>query len=471
MTRLTIIIAILLPLMLSSCTSLPSQTKAQTQTEGIAITHVNLIDAQRGLIEDVTVVIEGDEITSISRSKTKPLVSTVIDGRNKYLIPGLWDMHVHLSYDKRFTDLMPKNFLAWGVTSVRDTGGMMENMLPIITRMRSENAVSPRVFFSGPLLDGRHVVYDGHSRPLIGTTNPSAEHARENVQRLKAAGVDFIKIYELVTPEVFAALVDEAEKLNLPIASHVPLHMLASDAGSRVDSMEHLRNVELDCAKNADSLLLTRKKLMEAEPKSGYALRASLHSLQRLSAIAVLDETRCAEVLSHLTQTIQVPTLRLNALPLAPPFEQDDWKDALADMLPEVQQAWALRPESFPKNITDRDLRFSNYSLAMVKRMFDAGVPIGAGTDTPIGIAVPGYSLHRELELLVRAGLTPLQAIESATIRPAEFLHLEDKMGTIDVGKRADLVLLNANPLEDIRNTRKIDAVISKGKIVTLTQN
>jgi hypothetical protein len=210
---------------------------------------------------------------------------------------------------------------------------------------------------------------------------------------------------------------------------------------------------------------------MEAEPKSGYALRASLHSLQRLSAIAVLDETRCAEVLSHLTQTIQVPTLRLNALPLAPPFEQDDWKDALADMLPEVQQAWALRPESFPKNITDRDLRFSNYSLAMVKRMFDAGVPIGAGTDTPIGIAVPGYSLHRELELLVRAGLTPLQAIESATIRPAEFLHLEDKMGTIDVGKRADLVLLSANPLEDIRNTRKIDAVISRGKIVTLKQN
>ena len=153
-------------------------------------------------------------------------------------------------------------------------------------------------------------------------------------------------------------------------------------------------------------------------------------------------------------------------MPLAPPFEQSNWQEALAEMLPEVQQAWASAPNQFPTKIEERDLRFSNYSLAMVKRMLDAGVPIGAGTDTPIGMAIPGYSLHRELELLVRAGLTPLQAIESATVRPAEFLHLEDKMGTIDVGKRADLVLLTANPLLDIRNTRSIDTVISKGKVV-----
>ena len=103
----------------------------------------------------------------------------------------------------------------------------------------------------------------------------------------------------------------------------------------------------------------------------------------------------------------------------------------------------------------------------MVKRMLDAGVPIGAGTDTPIGLAIPGYSLHRELEMLVRAGLTPLQALEAATIRPTEFLGIEDQLGTIEVGKRADLVLLSANPLEDIRNTRQIDTVISKGKLVS----
>jgi hypothetical protein len=459
MTRSTVLITALLCLLLSACTSKPIQ--------GILITNVNLIDPQQGLIEDITVLVEGDQITAVSDTEITESVSTVIDGRNKFLIPGLWDMHVHLSYDERFTNLMPQNFLAWGITSVRDTGGMMENMLPIISKMRQPDAISPRVYFSGPLLDGQHVVYDGDSRPLIGTTNPSEEAARENVRRLKAAGVDFIKIYELVTPGVFAALVDEAEKLQLPIASHVPLHMLASEAGSRVDSMEHLRNVELDCAKNADDLLLTRKKMLGETPQSGYALRASLHKLQRLDAIAFLDETRCSKVLSHLTKTIQVPTLRLNALPLDPPFEQSDWSEALADMLPEVQQAWASRPDQIPKNMSERDLRFSYYSLAMVKRMFDAGVPIGAGTDTPIGIAIPGYSLHRELEFLVHAGLTPLQAIEAATVRPAEFLRLEDKMGTIAVGKRADLVLLSANPLDDIRNTKKIDTVISKGRVVS----
>ena len=104
----------------------------------------------------------------------------------------------------------------------------------------------------------------------------------------------------------------------------------------------------------------------------------------------------------------------------------------------------------------------------MVKRMFDAGVPIGAGTDTPIGYAIPGYSLHRELQMLVRAGLTPLQALEAATIRPAEFLNLADEMGEIKVGHKADLVLLSANPLEDISHTRRISAVVSKGRLVPL---
>jgi imidazolonepropionase-like amidohydrolase len=171
-------------------------------------------------------------------------------------------------------------------------------------------------------------------------------------------------------------------------------------------------------------------------------------------------------VLASLTETIQVPTLRLNAIPLAPPYEQTDWDDAISAMLPAVQKEWNMPNQFIPKDYEKRDLRFSHYSLKMVQRMLDAGVPIGAGTDTPIGLAIPGYSLHRELEMLVRAGMTPLQALEASTIRPAEFLGIQDQMGTIEVGKRADLVLLAKNPLEDIRNTRQIDTVISKGKVM-----
>tara|TARA_R110002072_G_scaffold1780_3_gene14617 strand:+ start:11611 stop:13017 length:1407 start_codon:yes stop_codon:yes gene_type:complete len=467
MNRLSILASLIACALLYSCTS---QDVGNTRND-IVISNVTLIDAKQGLIKNATVVIQEDEIISVSTHVTTPsrhTASTVIDGTGKYLIPGLWDMHVHLTYDDRFTDLMPGTFLSWGITSVRDTGGMMKDLLPVIARMRAPDATAPRVYFSGPLLDGQHVVYDGNARPLIGTQNSGITQARENVRRLKQGGADFIKIYELVSPEVFAALVDEANQLSMPIASHVPLHLLASTVGNQVGTMEHLRNIELDCASNAEALLATRKKFLTAENiESGHALRSSLHQLQRLDAIAVLDEDRCARVLSSLTETIQVPTLRLNALPLAPPYEQTDWDDAISAMLPEVQEDWN-KPNSFiPKDFAKRDLRFSTYSLTMVKRMLDAGVPIGAGTDTPIGLAIPGYSLHRELEMLVRAGLTPLQALEAATIRPTEFLGIEDQLGTIEVGKRADLVLLSANPLEDIRNTRQIDTVISKGKLVS----
>ena len=465
MNKRSLLVMLIAYALLSSCTN----TGSDNTDNDIVITNVTIIDAKQGPVKNVTVVVRGDKIISVSSDATPESTTTanIIDGTGKYLIPGLWDMHVHLTYDDRFTDLMPQSFLSWGVTSVRDTGGMMQDMLPVIARMRAIDTVSPRVYFAGPLLDGQHVVYDGNARPLIGTQNSDVEQARENVRRLKNSGADFIKIYELVNPEVFLAMVDEADKLSMPIASHVPLHLLASTVGNQVGSMEHLRNIELDCASNAEALLVTRQEKLTAENiESGHALRSSLHQLQRLDAVAALDEERCAMVLANLTQTIQVPTLRLNAIALAPPYEQIDWNDAISAMLPEVQKDWNKPNEFIPKEYAKRDLRFAQYSLSMVKRMLDAGVPIGAGTDTPIALAIPGYSLHRELEMLVRAGLTPLQAIEAATVRPAQFLGIEDQMGTIEVGKRADLVLLSQNPLDDIRNTRRIDRVISKGKVI-----
>ena len=466
MNKRSLLVMLIAYALLSSCTN----TGSDNTDNDIVITNVTIIDAKQGPVKNVTVVVRGDKIISVSSDATPESTTTtanIIDGTGKYLIPGLWDMHVHLTYDDRFTDLMPQSFLSWGVTSVRDTGGMMQDMLPVIARMRAIDTVSPRVYFAGPLLDGQHVVYDGNARPLIGTQNSDVEQARENVRRLKNSGADVIKIYELVNPEVFLAMVDEADKLSMPIASHVPLHLLASTVGNQVGSMEHLRNIELDCASNAEALLVTRQEKLTAENiESGHALRSSLHQLQRLDAVAALDEERCAMVLANLTQTIQVPTLRLNAIALAPPYEQIDWNDAISAMLPEVQKDWNKPNEFIPKEYAKRDLRFAQYSLSMVKRMLDAGVPIGAGTDTPIALAIPGYSLHRELEMLVRAGLTPLQAIEAATVRPAQFLGIEDQMGTIEVGKRADLVLLSQNPLDDIRNTRRIDRVISKGKVI-----
>ena len=434
--------------------------------ERFAIRNVTVIDPD-GVREDQTVVVSGDEIVYAGNSVGAPAATGTIDGEGRYLIPGLWDMHVHLTYDDRFTPTMPAMFIRWGITSVRDTGGMLPELLPVVARMRIPSIAAPRVWFSGPLQDGRHVVYDGDSRPLIGTDNPTPEAARANVQAVHAAGASFIKIYELVSPEVFEALRDEARSLDMPIASHVPLSMKASVAGPQTDSMEHLRNVELDCAADHEALAATRVDILNTpDPDSGYALRAGLHQLQRLPAIANLDDDRCDVVLASLTNTIQVPTLRLNAMAFAPPSEAPGWTAALAEMPDSVVEDWGRPNPRFPDDPADRDLRFATYSLDMVGRMNRAGVPIGAGTDTPIGRAIPGYSLHRELEMLVEAGLTPLEAITAATVQPARFVGMQDEMGRVQSGMKADLVLLDANPLADIRNTTVIRHVISQGVIV-----
>jgi cytosine/adenosine deaminase-related metal-dependent hydrolase len=455
-----LIVGSLILLILAACQPAPS---------GTAITNVTVIDAVNGVRENRTVVFNGDEITAIQGADAELNVVSTIDGTGKFLVPGLWDFHVHLSYDDNFTAAMPALFLSYGITSVRDTGGLMHKMLPIVEKLRAPNAVAPRVYFAGPLLDGRFVVYDGDGRPEIGVQNATPEQARETVRSLKEQGVDFIKIYEMVSPEVFEALVETANELGLPIDSHVPLAMRATTAGPSVDSMEHLRNIEMDCASNTPALHEERiERLKNPGNLPGADLRSSLHSLQRLPAIANYDEERCDQTLKALESTMQVPTLRLLAMSLTPPWQRVDWDEALSRLPPAAAAPWlevTLERRTSPPE--DVDTTYGEWGLFMTGRADAAGVPIGAGTDTPIGFAVPGYSLHSELEFLVRAGLSPLEALKSATLRPAEFFSLEDEMGTIDIGKRADLVLLDADPLNDIANTRAVSIVVTKGQPLT----
>jgi len=434
---------------------------------GTAIHNVTVIDAINGVRVQQTVVFEDDEITWVGPADTAPETQTTIDATGQFLVPGLWDMHVHLTFDERFTDIMPASFLRYGVTSVRDTGGLLPRLLPVVEEMEAPGSLAPRVYFSGPLLDGEFVVYDGESAPEIGTRNATAEQAAANVAMLRDAGADFIKIYEMVSPEVFAALVNAAGEHGMPIAAHVPLAMTASSAAPALGTMEHLRNVELDCAANWEELHTIRtERLDNADGLAGYALRSSLHTLQRIPAIHALDEERCDRVLSSLKKTIQVPTIGLNTIPLHPMFERDDWQDALALMPEEVRADWRQQPSWLPADRSKWDVTFASYSMQMISRMNHADIPIGAGTDTPIAYAIPGYSLLNELELLVKAGLTPLEAIGAATVQPANFLSLQDESGSIDEGKWADLVLLDGNPLDDINNLRDIALVVAQGRIV-----
>tara|TARA_S200000501_G_scaffold110596_1_gene103971 strand:- start:1333 stop:2367 length:1035 start_codon:yes stop_codon:yes gene_type:complete len=342
----------------------------------------------------------------------------------------------------------------------------MRNILPVVDSMNKEGAVSPRVYFAGPLLDGNLVVYNGVGRPEIGVSVRTPEEARQAVRELYDDGISFIKIYELTSPEVFSALIDVADELGLPVDSHVPLSMRASIAGAQVDSIEHLRNIELDCAANADELLIARiRQLENPDGLSGADLRASLHNSQRLPAIRNYNERQCNQTIEALSATMMVPTLRLNSIALNPPYEKDDWEDALSRLPASVRAQWFIEGER-RKTTELGDLTFAEWSLSLTKQMHESGVPFGAGTDVPINLSIPGYSLHSELEMLVMAGLAPIDALAAATIKPAQYFSLEEEMGSIDIGKRADMVLLEANPLDDIRNTKRINLVISKGRIL-----
>ena len=455
MSNIRTLSCIALALTVASCA--PGEPPAD-----LAIRNVTVMDAVLGAREAQTVVVRDGRIEAVQAASDPVHAETVVDGTGQYLIPGLWDFHVHLTYDARFTDPMPGLFLNHGITSIRDTGGPLELVKPVVDKLRAEGATAPRVFFSGPLLDGEFVVYDGVNNPLLGIANPDVETARANMARLADAGVDFVKIYEMVSPEVFATLVEEARSRGLPMDGHVPLSMRARDVGPLVQSLEHLRNIEMDCTANAEAWVAERRTLL-ANPEGvpGARLRSQLHQGYRIPSVESYDEAACREVLASMASTIQVPTLRLNTLSLYPPSQRADWAEALAKVPAEVAEAWGAAG-----NDGRSDTRYAEWSLFLVGLMHEAGVPIGAGTDTPIGLSVPGYSLHSELEMLVRAGLSPLEAIGAATVRPAEFFGLERAMGTIEAGKLADLVLLSGNPMEDITQTRSIQAVVTKGKLL-----
>ena len=401
--------------------------------DGIVIKNVNTIDAIDGLRSGMTVIVRGNRITRIGKSSSVqvPENATIIDGAGKYLIPGLWDAHVHLTYDSNIAPTMFPRFLANGITSVRDTGGLLKLLLPLREKARQDVRNSPRVMIAGPLLDGVPTIYDGKGRPRIGLGASSVAEAEALVDRFIAADVDFIKAYEMLSPAAFSAVIHRADSKGLHVTGHVPLSMdviTASNAGLR--SMEHLRNLESSCSSHAKQLLHERRSMLKSGAReSGARLRGQIYKAQRRRALNSQDPATRDEVLRVLSAnaTWQIPTLILSC--------------------PSLKGAYAA------------------WAVDMVGRMSDWGIGIMAGTDCPISKPGPGVSLHEELKLLVKCGLTPMQVLEAATLKPAQYFKMETEIGTIRENMLADLVLLDANPLQDIGNTRKIHAVVRYGKL------
>ena len=443
-------------------------------SQAIAITNITAIDAESGILENSTVIFEAGRIVKIGNSSefSNAEFKKQIDGTGKFLIPGLWDAHVHFAYIEELAPSMFDLFLAYGVTSVRDTGGKLEFVKYWKDQASKDSLSSPRVMIAGPLLDGHPNVYDGStpSRPPLSLGAQSVKDAVGLVNTFDSVGVDLIKSYEMLTPEQFYAVLKASNEKGLKVTGHVPLSMdvrAASTAG--LASMEHLRNLEMSCASNWQQLLMKRRKMLfNGREETGYALRSNIHAAQRIEAINNYDDEVADSVLNDLksNDTWQIPTLSIMTASTNRHFLKDEYIESFELLPQEIRARWKDGSAMFgDRPINPEREKYSEWLQMMVNKVHEKEIPIMAGTDCPIFFLTPGLSLHEELKLLVDSGLTPLEVLKSATILPARYFELDHELGLINEGYLADFVLLNSNPLEDISNTKDIDMVIKNGDV------
>lgn len=408
-------------------------------------------------MRDRIVIIERNIITSVSTKTSLPKNAIIIDGKDKYLIPGLWDMHAHTLTDNRYEYVFPL-LVANGITGVRE----MASNLPYekINQLRQDVAggklLGPRFgALSYRLLDGPGTLFAN-----VAIVVRSPDQGRQLVRTFKQNGADFIKPYNLLSRDVYLAIVNEAKKQKIPLEGHVPFSMTpaeVSDLGQK--SIEHNFGVLLYCSRNAAEL--------QAQTQSHPALWGRFEAVAALS----YDTVKAHRLYKQLVRnnTWSCPTIVIYR-PLRFGSDSVLMLDTLLQYIPKsVRQAWhETFTQRIMQNVPDsaaREIR-DEMRMFIVGDMYRAGVHILAGTDMPNPYTLPGFSMHEELELLVKSGLSPLEALRAATINPAKFLGKEKEFGTIEKGKLADLVLLNGNPLEDIRNTKKIEAVIVNGMLL-----
>lgn len=439
----------------------------------LCIQNITTIDPTDGAREGQTIIVKDGRILKIAPTAELRLSSSnqIVDGTGKYLIPGLWDAHVHFAYMEPIAPRMFDLFLLYGITSVRDTGGEIMFVKKWKDAAKANPTDAPRVLIAGPLLDGMPNVYDGSDpgHPPLSIGSGSVEALEKTVHKLDSLDVDFLKAYEMLSPEQFYKLMDMAKRLGYKVTGHVPLSMDvigASNAG--LNSMEHMRNLELSCSRNAEELLIQRHAMLKkGRNMAGGDLRSSIHAAQREVAVNNFDEAKADEIIQVLlkNQTWQIPTLTLNTSQARPPYARPEWQESFEYLPDTIRDRWkATLQASAGQPAPIFRQQYSQWTMNMAGKLHKAGVPIMAGTDTPIAFLTPGLSLHEELASLVEAGLSPQEALKTATLNPALYFGLENELGSIRETHWADLLILSANPLEDIRNTQKIEGVVKQGK-------
>lgn len=402
---------------------------------------------------EMTILIKGDRIQTIGKSGsvTYPKSARVFNGEDKFVIPGLWDMHVHLYNTEKTIPL----FVINGVTGVRDMGSELPKTKSLRQKILEGTLVGPRIKTSGSMIESRDwlnryvnlMKQMGASETNIHNflknriTTESVEESISLVNTLASQGVDFLKIRHAPSKEAFFALAHAAKQKNLKLVGHyiwiVSLEE-ASDAGQA--SIEHnifpgFNNRTPDDKQRLFKTMIENHTHCVPTLVAGEKEKTQENELSR-----IIDDVQGA--MNDRNWYVEKPI-------------RDEWRE-----VHDIDKRDEERP---PLSVIQQMIDDSNLFL---RQAYEAGVLFMAGTDAPVTSVYSGFSLHDELQLLVRIlGMTPMEAIQSATIIPAKFLELDNDLGSIEEGKLADFLILNENPLLDIANTQKIEIVIMNGRI------
>src|SRR5215469_1695671 len=411
-----------------------------------------LVDVASGKeISDSVIVMRGDRIEQVGSGSTAiPGGAQIIDAKGNWIIPGLIDSHAHAENP----DETPFSlYLANGVTTIRNPGGNITVLRLTRDRLSRGELIGPRLFFSGPLLDGMPPVW-----PAMSLLVDTPERARSAVNFLADEGADFVKVYNNVKEPELRAIIAAAKERGLPVAGHIPRSMTMTRAVELgMTRLEHIRVTGREMLSADEAAKIDPLPLGTREPMLWQ--RFDLQSEKMRTLVARLAESKVfLDPTLVISQQTEIPNLEAerndpNNQYLSPAAVEEavkGEKNPLFDLPPDLQTVAA---EAFRKQ------------EQFVGMCNQAGVKIIAGTDGPgIGSLLPGFGLHRELELLVESGLSPLQALRAASLTGAEALGKDDRLGTVEPGKFADMVVLDADPLQQIQNLKKIHLVVKGGK-------
>ena len=428
------------------------------ESADLLITNATILDVESGEeIPGQMIAISGDTIQAVldMEDSDRFSASKTIDAENRYVMPGLWDMHVHFRGGDTLVaenrNLLPL-FLAHGVTTVRDAGGDISiSVLNWRQKIEAGELEGPSIFTSGPKLDGPDPAWPG-SIEVAGIEDIPA--ALDSLEQLE---VDYVKMYDgSLSKEVFYGIIAEAEEREYKTTGHMPMSaniLQGVDLG--LDGSEHLYYVMKACSPKADSL---------TKVNPGYGMMNDI--------IATYDPELAEEVFQKLKENrvFITPTLHIGKT-LSEILDVDHSRDSLLPYIGSgIKETYRGRIEGAKRaraaGSTMRS-KMEEKSMEMIKPMYDNGVPLLAGSDCgPFNSYVyPGGSLHNELERLVAAGLTPLEAIKTSVINGPAFFELEDSYGSIESGKVADIIILDDNPFDKIQNLLTISSVLTKGKV------